>query len=111
MWLLHTPTKSRQPLPPDIAVLSKNTINEGVTQLPYLKGLLLAYPVTADENFRISLLIGVDHHWDIVENDIIRGDGPTAVGSKFGYFLSGPLPLAPSFNGTSLKLKSTQIHV
>ena len=76
----------------DIAVPLRNTTNERVRQLPYLKGLLLAHPVTTNENFRISLLNGADHYWDIVEDDIIRGDGPTAVGSQLGYLFSGPLP-------------------
>ena len=43
------------------------------------------------ENFEISLLIGVDHYWDIVEDRIIRGNGPTAMQSKLGYLLSGPV--------------------
>ena len=74
---------------PDIAVPLKNVTYEKVTQLPHLK----AQPVTTDESFRISLLIGVDYYWDIIEDDIIRGDGPTAVGSKLGYLLSSPLPV------------------
>ncbi len=37
------------------------------------------------------MLIGADYYWDIVENEIIRGDGPTAVKSKLGYLLSGPI--------------------
>ena len=78
---------------PDITVPVRNITNEKVTQLPHLKGLPLAHPVTTDEGFRISLLIGVDHYWDIIEDDIIRGDGPTAVKSKLGYLLSGPLPV------------------
>ena len=77
---------------PDIAVPLRNITNEKVTQLPHLKGLPLAHPVTTDESFRISLLIGVDHYWNIIEDDIIRGDSPTAVKSKLGYLLSGPLP-------------------
>ena len=77
---------------PDIAIPLRNTTNEQVRQLPYLKGLSLAHPVTTNENFRISLLIGTDHYWDIVEDDIRGGDGPTAVGSKLGYLLSGLLP-------------------
>ena len=96
--LVNLKIKSRRlvPLPvlivPDIAVPLKNTTNERVTQLPLLKGLPLAHPVTTHKSFRISLLIGTDHKWDIVEDDIIRGDGPTAVGSKLGYLLSNPLP-------------------
>jgi len=38
------------------------------------------------------MLIGADDYWDIVGDDIIRGNGPTAVASRLGYFLSGPLP-------------------
>ena len=84
---------------PDIAVPLTNTINREVTQLPYLNGLPLAHPVTSDEHFNISLLIGVDHYWDIVDDNIIRGDGPTAMGSKLGYLLSGPLPVSHSEYG------------
>ena len=50
------------------------------------------------ENFEISLLIGADFYWDLVGDHIIRGDGPTAMSSKLGYLLSGPvlLPCPPS---------------
>ena len=59
--------------------------------MPHLRGLKLAHPVTSDENFAIYLLIGADHYWDIVEDTVIRGQGPTAVASKLDYLLSGPL--------------------
>ena len=45
-------------------------------------------------NFKISLLVGADFYCDLVEDHIIRGDGPTAMSSKLGYLLSGPAPLA-----------------
>ena len=67
---------------PDIAVPLTNTISKEVVQLPYLRELPLAHPVTTDENFKISLLIGVDHYRDTVEDNIIRGNGPTAMASK-----------------------------
>jgi len=35
------------------------------------------------------LLIGADHYWDVVEDKIVRGKGPTAMQSKLGYLLSG----------------------
>ena len=47
--------------------------------------------MTSDENFAISLLIGTDHYWDLVEDTVIRGQGPTAVASKLSYLVSGPL--------------------
>ena len=38
------------------------------------------------------MLIGSDCYWDIVTGDIKRGnEGPTAVSSKFGWLLSGPV--------------------
>ena len=67
---------------PSIAVPLTHTVNTEVVQLPYLRELPLAHPVTSNKDFNISLLIGVDHYWDIVEDDIIRGNGPTAMNSK-----------------------------
>ena len=58
-----------------------------------------------DSQFDISLLIGVDHYWKIVEDHIVRRDGPTAVQSKLGYLLSGPLiHSAPSHTATSMHI-------
>ena len=69
---------------PRIAVPLTHTINTEVVQLPYLRELPLAHPV--------------DHYWDFVEDNIIGGNGPTAMSSKLGYLLSGPLPVAQSQN-------------
>jgi hypothetical protein len=60
-----------------------------INDMSHLKNLTLAHPITAQEDFRISLHIGTDHYWDIVEDEVIRGQGPTAVASKLGYLLSG----------------------
>lgn len=59
--------------------------------LPHLRRLTLAHPITSDESLDVSLLTGADHYWDLVEDHVIRGPGPTAVASKLGYLLSGPL--------------------
>lgn len=75
---------------PTIAVPLKN-LNQSVDTLPYLKGLKLAHPISDHENFDITLLIGADFYWNVVQNRIIRGNGPTAVSSKIGYLLSGPI--------------------
>jgi len=74
---------------PTITPLLKNSV---CTSLKQIKGLHLAHPVTEDKNFEISVLIGVDNYWIFVQDHIIRGTGPTAVQSKLGYLLSGPLP-------------------
>ena len=78
---------------PRIAALLQTVSHPQLHRLTYLQGLSLAHPVSTDQPFEISLLIGVDHYWKLVGNQIIRGDGPTAVNSKLGYLLSGPLQL------------------
>ena len=78
---------------PHIATPLQNSFQACVNKILHLKGLVLAHPITKEENFEISLLIGADHYWDFVENHIIRGNGPTAMQSKLGYLLSGPLPI------------------
>ena len=75
---------------PEISVPLK-TYTKQMHAIPYLKGLHLAHPVTNSDDFTIELLIGADFYWSIVQDEVIRGDGPTAIKSKIGYLLSGPL--------------------
>ena len=77
---------------PHIATSLQNSFQACVKNIPHLQGLVLAHPITREEKFEISLLIGADHYWDFIEDHIIRGNGPTAMQSKLGYLLSGPLP-------------------
>ena len=62
-----------------------------VKKLPYLQDIRLTHAVSNNQEFDISLLIGADFYWSIVQETVIRGPGPTAVKSKLGYLLSGPL--------------------
>ncbi|XP_062615533.1 uncharacterized protein LOC134277232 [Saccostrea cucullata] len=75
---------------PSIASPLTSYHSSEVKRLPYLQGLKLADPVSIDSEFVISFLIGADFYWRIVENQVIRGSGPTAVKSKIGFLLSGP---------------------
>ena len=84
---------------PSIAVPLK-TYQREAANLPYLRGLKLAHPVTEDEVFNISVLIGADFYWSFVQDKVVRGNGPTAVKSKLGYLLSGPLPVRSSDDTT-----------
>ena len=74
-----------------IATPLQNQFRQQIQTIPHLRGLKLAHPVTSDENFAISLLIGADHYWDLVNDTVIRGPGPTVVASQLGYLVSGPL--------------------
>ncbi|XP_063417047.1 uncharacterized protein LOC134699374 [Mytilus trossulus] len=75
---------------PMIATPLQNHIRNIDTQNDYLRGLKLAHTMTQQDSFDISLLEGTDHYWDIVEDHIVRGNGPTAVKSEIGYLLLGP---------------------
>ncbi|XP_053403265.1 uncharacterized protein LOC123558686 [Mercenaria mercenaria] len=75
---------------PEIAVPLK-TYQGAVNKLPYLQDLKLAHPMNKDDIFEITLLIGADYYWRIVQDKVVGGNGPTAVKSKLGYLLSGPL--------------------
>ncbi len=60
---------------------------------PHLEGLELADD-WANPRGSIDILIGSDHYWAIVTGEVVRGDdgrGPTAVNSKLGWLLSGPI--------------------
>ena len=91
-------TLNKGHIPISVLIVSKlaapirNSVQTHLDKLPYLRGLPLAHPVTSDENFHISILIGADFYWQFIQDTIVRGDGPTAVKSRLGYLLSGPLP-------------------
>ena len=52
---------------------------KSAANMPHLRGLKFAHPVSADNLFDINILIGADHYWDIVGDKVIRGNGPTAL--------------------------------
>ncbi|XP_069139306.1 uncharacterized protein [Argopecten irradians] len=76
---------------PKIAAPIEMKAQINAAKLPYLRGLQLANLVTHHEKFNINLLIGADYYWSIVQHKVIRWSGPTAVKSKLGYLLSGPI--------------------
>ena len=84
-----------------IASPIQNSIHTSLMHLPHIMGIKLAHPVTDDENFELSNLIGGDYYWTFIEDQVIRGKKPTAVASKLGYLLSGPPPGAYSQTSTA----------
>ena len=92
---------------PTIAAPIQNAVPISVNTIPHLRGLKLAHPVTCNKTFTISLLIGTDYYWKFIQDNIIRGDGPTAQESKLGYLLSGPLPYSLSQAATSILIQLT----
>ncbi|XP_065920284.1 uncharacterized protein [Dysidea avara] len=55
---------------PKIAAPIENFVRSDLHNLPHLRGLTLAQPVSSAEKFEISLLFGVDYYWEIVGNHI-----------------------------------------
>ena len=72
--------------PPISAHLQDDDLN-----FPYLQGLRLADPVRTRGPLEIDIIIGNDYYWSLVTREIIKGDGPMVMNSKFGWLLSGPV--------------------
>ena len=89
---------------PFIATPLQNTCCVSVANSPYLHDLQLAHPFTSKAEFKISLLVGADHYWDIVGDHVIRGNGPTAVASNLGYLLLGPIQPVSQSTTTSVMM-------
>ena len=106
-------TDDGEPIPievivvPTIAAPIQNHMVNDLQTLPHLQGLKLAHPITDEDMFQIDLLIGADHYWNIVEDHIVRGPGPTAAKSKIGYLLSGPV----STTNQSTMVRASILHV
>ncbi|VDI48275.1 Hypothetical predicted protein [Mytilus galloprovincialis] len=100
--------RTAKPLPQN--TIHRYTIARHIMLLKfaYLSGLRLAHPVSDMDKFRISFLIGSDYYWDIVEDTVIRGPGPTAVESKLGYLLSGPMKASAGPTSSSFMLQQKQ---
>ena len=59
----------------------------------HLNGLELADSGAINDAIEISMLIGADYYWEIVTGRICRRrSGPTAIETKLGWVLSGPVP-------------------
>ena len=87
---------------PKLTAPVRNSIRTHLDRFPYLRGLTLAHPISSDENFHVSVLVGADYYWQFIQDHVVRGDGPTAVQSRLGYLLSGPLPSPQLADTTSL---------
>jgi hypothetical protein len=63
-----------------------------VNAYPHIEGLALADAFDDQDSGSIDVLIGSDNYWNFVTGETIRGDyGPTAISSKLGWLLSGPI--------------------
>ena len=63
---------------PKIATPIQNSCRIEMENMPHLEGLKLANPITDNNEFLVSILIGADYYWLFVQDHVIRGNGPTA---------------------------------
>jgi len=73
------------------APLNTKNHNVQIKNMPHLSELKLAHPINNPGPFSVDILIAADVYWTLVEDEVIRGNGPTAIKSKVGYLLSGPV--------------------
>ena len=75
------PTKGGK-IPISILVIpriSQPIHNLPFSYVPYLKGTPLTHAVPDNQEFEISMLIGADSYWPVVQKTVIPGPGPTAL--------------------------------
>ena len=71
-------------------------IRDSKRRFPHLAGIELADPDCNDQGLEISILIGSDLYWTLVTGRVRRGvNGPTALETRFGWVLSGPVHGSP----------------
>ncbi|MCV6575674.1 MAG: hypothetical protein OIF58_08065, partial [Cohaesibacter sp.] len=72
--------------------LQRQSIAKGSNTHAHLKGLKLADDCTGDHDVVVDILVGSDQYWNLVSGRVILGeDGPTAIQTKLGWVLSGPI--------------------
>ena len=76
--------------------LSTQPITCAIEKYSHLSNLELADSSSGDEELNVDVLIGSEYYWRLVTGEVIRGgDGPTAVHTKLGWVLSGPVKGIP----------------
>jgi hypothetical protein len=70
----------------------RQTVLEAQERYEHLANLNMADPITGEQDAEIDLLIGSDQYWKLVTGCVIKGkSGPTALHTKLGWVLSGPM--------------------
>ena len=96
--------------------LQNQAVSFTVSTYQHLSGLLLADSISADENennVEVDVLIGADYYLHFLTGAIKRGEsGPTALQTKVGWVLSGPVQGGSVLNSTQVNFTNTHaLHV
>ena len=72
--------------------LTSQPICHSKENFSHLLDLDLADSADPSDTLEIDVLIGSDHYWELVTGRVVRGEGgPTAIHTKVGWVLSGPM--------------------
>lgn len=71
--------------------LQGQSIAQGSLTHAHLRGLKLADCSVGDDDVMVNVLVGSDQYWHLVTGRVVQGGGPTAIQTKLGWVLSGPL--------------------
>ena len=90
--------------------LQGQPVELAVKNNPCLSGLKLADFCTEGETLGVDILVGSDYYWKLVTGHTIKGaQGPTAVHTKLGWVLSGPVCLGSVENQQRSNLVTTHV--
>ena len=92
--------------------LSNQLITVAQDSYLHLQGLQLANSSHGKLNLEVDCLIGADHYWSFMTNEVKRAEdrrGPVAIGTTLGWVLSGPIDLG-STNDTSSNLSIAHVN-
>ena len=73
--------------------LSNQYIDVAKETYPYLRYLPLADKADGKFEQEVDLLIGSDSYWAFVSGNPIKGEGPTAIPTRLGFILNGPVQI------------------
>ena len=85
-----------------------------INEIQHLEGLEFADEIDGRSEM-IDILLGADYYYEVVTGEIIKGDtGPTAVASKFGWLLTGPVKLrgaVPTYTAANLVINGNGVQI
>ena len=90
-------------------LVNQNTL-VSQSQYDHLTSLKLADETSRTEEATIDILIGSDQYWQLVTGEVVKGkSGPTAMNTKLGWVLSGPVESSTVKNEPVTNLACTHV--
>lgn len=91
--------------------LTNQNIEQAKAGQPFLKDLPLADQNIHNVPLDVDILIGGDYYWEFMNNHMKRSKhgGVTAISSKLGYILSGPVLGTKLFEQSSVNVVNTHV--